>query len=75
VAAAALAWSVGVAALGAFCYPEGRWNNSPLDVDRNHERLWDWQDNQIRRSWNAGLSPQNFSLFDRAAIRLPEGQR
>lgn len=69
VATAALAWSIVVAATGAFCYPNDRWNTAPADVDRHHDRLWDWRDPQIRRGWQRGLSPQNFSLFDRAAVR------
>jgi hypothetical protein len=68
--AAALAWSIMVAATGAFCYPHDRWNVDPADVDRHHERLWSIRDNQIARCWSRGPSPQNFSLFDRAAVRL-----
>ncbi|MEO5897774.1 MAG: hypothetical protein ABIS06_18965 [Vicinamibacterales bacterium] len=71
LAGLALAWSIGVAALGAFSYPNDGWNSSPLDVDRNHARLWEWSDNQIARAWHAGMSPQNFSLFTRDAIRAP----
>lgn len=67
--AAALAWSVTVAATGAVCFPHDRWNVDPSDVDRNHHRLWSVADNQIRRCWQRGPSPQNFSLFDRAAVR------
>lgn len=68
-AAAALAWSVMVAATGAFCYPHEEWNVDPVDVDRNHIRLWSVSDNQIARCWRRGLSPQNFSLINRAAVR------
>ena len=75
LASAALAWSVTVAAIGAFNYPQDRWNSDPLDVDRNHERLWDWSDNQIRRAWDAGFNAQNFTLFSRDAVRLPEPSR
>lgn len=69
--AAALVWSIGIAATGAFCYPNDRWNIDPNDVDRNHARLWSWSDNQIWRCWKRGPSPQNFTLFDRAAVRPP----
>jgi hypothetical protein len=69
---AALAWSIAVAMLGAFTYPHERWNSDPLDVDRTHERLWSWSDTQIARCAHAGPSPQNFTLFTRAAIRVPE---
>lgn len=68
----ALAWSVAVAAIGAFNYPEGRWNAMPLDVDRHHERLWDWSDMQILRAWHAGPNGQNFTLFTAEAVRLTE---
>jgi hypothetical protein len=68
----ALAWSIFVAGLGAFCYPHEAWNSSPIDVDRAHERLWEWSDNQILRAWQAGLSPQNFALFSRSADRVPD---
>jgi hypothetical protein len=70
-AAAALCWSVIVAATGAFCYPHDRWNTDPADVDRHHERLWDWNDPQILRCWHRGASPQNFDLFDPGAVRRP----
>jgi hypothetical protein len=69
VAALALAWSVLVAATGAFCYPNDAWNTSPTDVDRDHARLWSIADNQIRRCWKAGVSPQTFTLVDRQAFR------
>jgi hypothetical protein len=71
VAAVALAWSIAVAATGAFCYPNDRWNTDPADVDRNHNRLWDWRDMQIVRCWQRGPSPQNFSLFGPSAVRRP----
>lgn len=60
--ALALTWSAAVAGLGAFVFPNERWNLMPEDVDRHHERLWDWSDTQIHRAWRAGPSPQNFSL-------------
>lgn len=68
-AASALCWSIVVAATGAFCYPHDAWNSDPTDVDRDHARLWSVRDSQIPRCWSAGLSPQNFGLFDRAAVR------
>ena len=67
---AAFVWSFAVAATGAFCYPHDAWNTDPGSVDRYHERVWDLADNQIRRCWTRGRSPQNFSLFDRAAVRV-----
>jgi hypothetical protein len=71
-AAAALVWSIAVAATGAFCYPHDRWNNDPESVDRFHQRLWDVRDSQIPRCWSRGLSPQNFALFSREAWRRSE---
>ena len=71
LAAVALACSIGIAAVGAFSYPHGAWNSEPADVDRNHDRLWSWSDSQIARTWHAGASPQNFTLFTRDAVRVP----
>jgi hypothetical protein len=51
----ALTWSIGVQAIGAFCYPAGHWNSTPADVDRAHARLWDWRDSQIIRTARGGL--------------------
>jgi hypothetical protein len=65
----ALTWSIVVAATGAFCFPNDRWNADPASVDTHHDRLWDWRDPQIVRAWHRGVSPQNFALFDRASVR------
>jgi len=64
-----LIWSVGVAGLGTFVYPNDRWNTAPRDVDRFHTRLWEWRDSQISRALRSPNSPQNFTLFDRASVR------
>lgn len=63
-----LVFSIVVAATGAYCFPHDRWNSDP-DVDRHHDRIWDWGDLQIVRCWRKGRSPQNFSLLDWAAVR------
>ena len=70
--AIALSWSILVAATGAFVYPNDVWNLDPRNVDRYHRRLWSIEDNQIRRCWQRGPSPQNFSLFTRASFRRDE---
>jgi hypothetical protein len=62
-AALLAAWSIAISATGAFVFPNERWNLTPDDVDRHHERLWDWSDTQILRAWQSDPSPQNFSLF------------
>jgi hypothetical protein len=67
----ALAWSILVAATGAFCYPYEQWNNDPVNLDQAHERLWEIRDSQIPRCWSRGLAPQNFVLFDRALWKKP----
>ena len=71
LAGVALAWSIGTSALGAFSHPHGAWNVDPTDIDRDHDRLWAWSDNQIVRAWHVGMSPQNFTLFTRDAVRVP----
>jgi hypothetical protein len=70
IGAGLLCWSVAVAATGAFVYPADNWNTQPKEVDLTHERLWSWSDLQIVRCWHTGPSPQNFSLFSRAAFTV-----
>ena len=65
----ALAWSIAMSATGAFFYPHDEWNTSPVSVDRDHGRLWDWSDPQFVRCWRSGPSPQNFQLFQSIASR------
>jgi hypothetical protein len=60
-----------VQVVGAFYYPSGNWDGSPVNVDRQPRRLWDWSDNQILRSWNAG--PAAPTLLD-AWVELPENR-
>jgi hypothetical protein len=68
----ALAWSITVAGLGAFCYPNDQWNSDPDDVDTHVARVWEWSDPQFARCWTRGLSPQNFSFVDPRALWLKE---
>jgi hypothetical protein len=51
---ATVAIALWVQVVGAFYYPSGNWDESPINVDLQPRRLWDWSDNQILRSWNAG---------------------
>jgi hypothetical protein len=50
-----LIYSFGVQAIGAFAYPRSDWNSSPSNVDRDHRRLWDWEDSPIVRSLKISL--------------------
>lgn len=68
-AIACLAWSVAVAGMGAFVYPADEWNSGPVDVDRHHDRLWDWRDSQLVRCVGAPWSPQNFAFGSPDAFR------
>jgi hypothetical protein len=49
-----LIWSIFVQAIGAFCYPNGNWDGAPQSVDQCPERLWNWNDTQIGRSFHSG---------------------
>jgi hypothetical protein len=66
--AASLIWSVLVQGIGAFCYPNGHWDALPQPVDARHERLWDWQDNQIWRTARAGPVLLPFRLAGRLVM-------
>ena len=63
LSAAALVWSIALSATGAFCYPSEQWNTTPIDVDREHSRLWSWTDSQFLRCWKTGPSPRNLDLL------------
>lgn len=51
--AVVIGWSIAIQAIGAFCYPSS-WNLGPATVDLNHERLWDWRDNEVVRCLREG---------------------
>jgi hypothetical protein len=46
--------SVFLQAVGAFCYPNSKWDETPVAVGDRPERLWDWRDSPITRSLAAG---------------------
>ena len=50
----ACAAAVSIQAVGAFCYPGGAWDERPVNVDAAPDRLWDWEDDPIRRAFWAG---------------------
>ncbi len=52
--AATVAIALWVQVVGAFYYPAGDWDGSPVSVDLEPRRCWDWSDSQLRRSWRAG---------------------
>ncbi len=48
--------SVSVQIIGAFFYPAGSWDGTPISIDEHPERLWDWRDTQLLRSLRHGPS-------------------
>jgi hypothetical protein len=68
---ATVAIALWVQVVGAFYYPSGNWDEWPINVDLHPQRLWDWSDNQILRSWNAG--PAAPTLLDEW-VDLPENR-
>jgi len=47
-------YCVSIQALGVYFYPNGHWDNTPVSVDQAGYRVWDWRDNPIRRTLDAG---------------------
>lgn len=47
--------SLGVQLIGAFCYPSS-WETSPVNVDLQHDRLWDWRDTELSRCLREGIT-------------------
>ena len=60
--ALAIAFAVGVQLIGAFCYPNGDWNDKPESVDIAPQRVWDWRDTQLLRTLRAG--PAHTKILD-----------
>jgi len=52
-------WSIFVQVVGAFFYPNGWWNGIPTNIDAHPERVWDWSDSQIIRTFLAGPAVHN----------------
>ncbi len=73
-------YGVLVQAIGVYAADDG-WNRDPISVDVRTERVWDWQDTQIRRSLGNGfrgfeLLPVLFDVFtDSVPARLVELSR
>jgi hypothetical protein len=42
-----------------------------VNVDRNHERLWEWRDPQFVRAWQKGTHRDNFSFLLDGAFTAP----
>lgn len=57
LAVAAALW---VQVVGAFYYPGGRWDSAPENVDVHPQRLWDWADTQLSRTWHAPPAASEF---------------
>jgi hypothetical protein len=71
----ALAGSIFVQGIGAFCYPQSLWDEQPVTVGDRPDRLWDWRDSPISRSLKAGPrlgpAPAKLEEFWRALRGAP----
>jgi hypothetical protein len=56
--------SVFVQIIGAFYYPNGNWDGSPVSVSENPQRVWDLSDIQILRCFNAGPASTRGPITD-----------
>ncbi len=56
-----------VQALGVYCYPKGRWDGSPVSVNDDPSRLWDWVDNPLVRTARGGVAWEPYAILGAAA--------
>jgi hypothetical protein len=49
-----VAASIALQTVGFLAYPS-TWHGTPTNVDRDHARLWDWQDNEVTRGLREGV--------------------
>ncbi len=47
---------------GYLTYPS-TWHSSPSNADRDHDRLWDWEDNEISRGLKEGVHARQWNGF------------
>ena len=50
-----LLYSAALQFVGTFCFPNGRWHDTPVSASLQPERFWDWNDNPIGRTIRGGL--------------------
>lgn len=65
--AAAAVYCCLIQALGVYCYPKGRWDHLPVSVDDHPERVWNWVDNPVIRTAQAGIAWEPYSIVAAAA--------
>lgn len=65
-----LIWSIFAQIVGAFYYPNGNWDANTSAYD---EKLWDWKDTQIMRSFSAGIiPPRNYIKALQTIVNPPQ---
>jgi len=55
-----------IQALGVYYFPKGYWDSMPLREARHSDRMWDWSDNPIRRTLNAGPAWEPYVIVETA---------
>jgi len=56
-----------IQAVGAYCYPKGRWDHLPVSVNDQPARLWNWSDNPVIRTAHGGVAWEPYSIAAAAA--------
>lgn len=51
---ASVVFSFWVQVVGAYFYPNGYWDSTPASIEADPQRVWDWKDTQILRTFAAG---------------------
>ncbi len=58
----ALLWSMGLQAVAVATYPT-TWHSVPTNADKDHQRLWDFRDNEVTRGLREGPHPREWSTW------------
>jgi len=61
-------YSASLQFIGAFCYPRGFWDDTPISADLHSERFWDWSDNPINRTIRGGVNLTAHAILFEGAI-------
>lgn len=60
-----------IQALGVYCYPKGHWDATPVSVNDDPSRLWNWSDNPVVRTARGGVAWEPYAIVGAFATGGP----
>jgi hypothetical protein len=60
--AAAVCYGCWIQIIGVYYYPKGRWDATPVAVNDDPGRLWNWSDNPVARTIRGGVAWEPYAI-------------